>query len=86
MASNKMVTDLSTYNSCTLYCLLMAVYLGMELLTSDCMLLPILAPSSFTHHFSMCILGHIVGGCIGSVAVNYLVSALLMCLGRSRIG
>jgi len=49
--SNKLVTELSTYTSCTLYSLLTAFYFDMEQLTSDCMLLPIIAASGFTYFF-----------------------------------
>jgi len=42
-------------------------------------LLLILAASSFTEDFQMGIMGHIAGCCIGSVAVDLLVSALLLC-------
>jgi hypothetical protein len=49
VGSNKLVTELSTYTSCTLYCYLTAVYSEMELLTSDRMLLPIIAVSGFTY-------------------------------------
>jgi len=42
-------------------------------------LLLIPAASSFTADVQMGILGHIAGGCIGSVAEDLLVSALLLC-------
>jgi len=68
--SDKLVTELSTYTSCTLYCELTAFYIDMELLTSDSMLLPIIAASGFMYFFQMCVLGHIFGGCDCSVAVD----------------
>jgi len=43
------------------------------------MLLFILAASSLTDDFEMRILGHMFGGCIGSVMVDQLVSAFLLC-------
>ena len=39
----------------------------------------IFAASSLADDFSMIIMGHMFGGCIGSVAVNLLVSVLLLC-------
>ena len=48
---DKLVTELSTYTSYTLYCLLITFYIDMELLTSDCMPLPIIAASHFTYFF-----------------------------------
>jgi len=45
--ADKLVTELSTYTSCTLYCELTAFYVDMKLLTSGCMLLPIIAASNF---------------------------------------
>jgi len=47
--SDKLVTELSTYTSGILYCSLTAFYIDMELLTSDSMLLPIIAASGFTY-------------------------------------
>ena len=49
--SDKLVTELSTYTSCTLYCELTAFYIDRELLTSDSMMLPIIAASGFTYFF-----------------------------------
>jgi hypothetical protein len=49
--SDKLITELSTYTSCTLYCELTAFYMDMELLTSDSMLLPIIAASCSTDIF-----------------------------------
>jgi len=49
--SNKLVTELSTYTSCTVDCSLTALYIDMELLTSNWMLLPIIAASGFTYLF-----------------------------------
>jgi hypothetical protein len=42
------------------------------------MLLLIFAASSLADDFEMCILGHMFGYYIGSVAVNYLLSVLLL--------
>jgi len=42
----------------------------MELLTIDRMLLHILAASGFMWYFSMCVMGHIFGGRIGSLEVD----------------
>jgi hypothetical protein len=49
--NDKLVTELSTCTSCTLYCELPALYNDMEQLTSDGMLLPIIAASGFTDRF-----------------------------------
>ena len=49
--SDELVKQLSTYTSCTLYCFLTALYIDMELLTSDSMLLPMIAASGFTYIF-----------------------------------
>jgi len=70
VGSDKSVMELSTYTSCTLYCELTAFYVDMKLLISDSMLLPIIAVSGFTYFFKMCVLGHIIGGCNCSVAVD----------------
>jgi hypothetical protein len=43
------------------------------------MLLLIRAASSLTDDFSMCILGYVFGGCIGSLAVDQLMPAFLLC-------
>jgi hypothetical protein len=48
----------------------MAANHGMEILTSNCMLLLIHAAFSLTEDFSMCILGQVFGGCIGSLTVD----------------
>jgi len=49
--SNKSVMELSTYTSCTFYCELTGFYIDMELLTSDSMLLSIIAASGFRYFF-----------------------------------
>jgi len=49
--SDNLVTKLSTYPSCILYCYLTAFYIDMEILTSDCILLPIIAASGVTYSF-----------------------------------
>jgi hypothetical protein len=46
------------------------------------MLFLILAASSVMDDFSMFILSHIFGGRIGSIAVNKLASAFLLCAGE----
>jgi hypothetical protein len=84
--SDNLVTEHSMYTSCTLYCKLTAFYIDMELLTSDCILLPIIAAAGFTYFVSICVVGHIFGGCNCSVAVDYLVSALQLCLSQGRTG
>jgi hypothetical protein len=50
----------------------------MEILSSNYMLLLIRAASSLTENVSMGILGHVFGGCIGRLAVDYLVPAFLL--------
>jgi len=72
------------YTNCTLYCSLTADYVDMELVTSDWMLLLIFAASGITYHFEMSILGHIFGGCNCCVAVDQVVSALLLYVRRWR--
>jgi len=57
----------------------------MDTLTPHRMLLPIFPASSFADDFEICILGHMFGSCIGSVAVKLLVSALLLCARNVRI-
>jgi len=49
--SHKLVTQLSTYTSCTLYCSLTTFYSDTELLPSDSMLLRIICATGFTHCF-----------------------------------
>jgi len=65
--SNTLVTLLYTDTRCTLYSLLTAINLDTNSFTSNCMLLLILAVSSRTDDFSICILGYVFGGCIGSI-------------------
>jgi len=79
MGSDRLITYLSAYICWNLYGQLMTVDHGMDLLTSNSVLLCIRAASSSTDDFKMCILGHIVGGFIGSLAVDKLVSAFLLC-------
>jgi hypothetical protein len=57
----------------------------MELLTSSCMLPLLIAASCFTYFFSIHELNHIFGGSNCSVAVDKLVSPLLLCLGEGVI-
>jgi hypothetical protein len=54
--------------------------LNMDLLTSDSVLLFIVAAFKFTDNFEMCIWGHILGGCIGSNMVDKMLSVLWLCL------
>jgi len=51
----------------------------MDILASNSMLLLIHAASRLTVDFQMCILGDIFGVCDGSVVVDKLVSAFLLC-------
>jgi len=85
VGSDELRTKLSTYLSCISYHYLTAFYIDMEILTSDCMLLPIIAASSVTYHFEMCVLGVISGGRNCRVVVHQLLSALLLFLGPVRI-
>jgi hypothetical protein len=68
--SNKLDMFLMTYIHCVLHRHLMAVHQGMNVLTSNCMLRLIHAASRLKNDFSMCIIRHIVGGCIGNFAVD----------------
>jgi len=58
----------------------------MDILTSNCMVHLILAASSVTHNEYMRILGHTSGDCIGSIPVDWLVSVLMLCTSKWRIG
>lgn len=80
MGSYRLVMMLSMYTSCMLYSWLTAVCIDIGLPTSDCVLHHILTASGFTSNFEMCSLGHTFGGCIGSVMMDQMVSALLLCL------
>jgi len=51
----------------------------MDMVKSNCVLHIVRAASGFTDDFQMSVLGHVLGGYIGSFAVDCLVSALLMC-------
>jgi len=73
------------YTSSTLYIHLTAIYLDMDLLTSNYTLLVSLAASSLMDDFEMYILGRIFSGCIGCIAVDWLVSAFLQCSNGWRI-
>jgi hypothetical protein len=68
--SDKLVTLLSAYTRYLLSGQLTAIDRGMQILTTNCKLLLIRAASSLTDKFSMCILGHVFGGCISSFAVD----------------
>jgi len=69
-SGDKPVMKLTVYTCCTLYGELTAIYHGLNILTSNCMLLHILASSGLTDDVDMCILGHIFGRFIGSVTVD----------------
>jgi hypothetical protein len=77
--SNQLVTQLSMYTHCMLYCSMMAVYHSMATLTYNCMLHPIRATFSPPDDFELRILGQSVGGCIGSVAVDNVACVFLLC-------
>jgi len=79
MGSNESATKLSTDHGCALICSLTFVYIGMDWLTSDWMLLPYLAASSFMYHCWMGILGDSFSGYNWNVAVNWPPSELLLC-------
>jgi len=64
------ITLLSEYTRYTLYGSLTAVDYDMDKLTSNSMLNPFHAASSLTEDVYLCILGHIIGGCIGSIAAD----------------
>jgi hypothetical protein len=57
----------------------MAVDYGMDIFTSNSMLVLIRAAFSPTDDFQMCILGDTVGGCIDSVARDQQLSAFVLC-------
>jgi len=82
---DRFVTRPSTYPSYMLYGYLAAITHVMDILTSTCMLLLIFAASGLTDDFKLCTLGHVFGGCIGSVTVNWLVSAFWLCANEWRI-
>jgi hypothetical protein len=48
----------------------MAVDLCMDILTPNCLLHPIRAASSLTDDFYMRIMGIIVDGCVGTIAID----------------
>jgi len=73
-SSNELVRLVSMYTCCALYGKLMAVYRDMVILTSNCTLVFIVAASCLTANFKMSIPGYSLGGCIGSIAEDYLVS------------
>jgi len=79
---DKLITWLSKYTHCTVRSQLEAVYLVMDILTSNCLRFLILTGSGPTDDCLMCILGHMLGGCIGSAAVASLVSAFLLCANK----
>jgi hypothetical protein len=68
--SNEFIMYLTTDTRCRLYGLFTAVCLDMDILTSYCMLLHVFAASSLADDFKMCVQGHKIGGCIGSIPVN----------------
>jgi len=77
-----LVTKLSAYTGYWLYGQLTPIDRGMEILASNCLLLLIRAASSLTDNFQMCILGHVFCGCIGSLLVDKLVPAFLLCANK----
>ena len=70
IGSGTLVMELFTYNQWMLYGELTASYPEIDTLTPSCMLLLILTACSLTDNISMCFLGHIVGGCMGSIMVD----------------
>ena len=68
--SDKLVRQLQTDTGCSLYRYLTTVHHGIDILTANCMLLLDFAATGLTKDFEMSILGHMLGGCIGSIAVN----------------
>jgi len=57
---------------------LSTVCLDIDILISTCILLLVFAASCLADDFSIFILGYMFGGCIGSIVVNKLVSALML--------
>jgi len=76
---NQLVTMPSVYTRGTLYTQSTASRHGINILTSNYVLHLVLTASGLTDDVWMCILGHIVGGFIGSVAVDKQVSAFWLC-------
>ena len=68
--SDQLITQLFPYTWKRLCGSMVAVCLDLDKLKSNCMLLYILAASGLTDDCEMCILGHIFGGCNGSIAVD----------------
>jgi len=85
-SSTHLVTEVSEYTPCALYGERTVVYYDIDILTSNSILLLIFAASGLTGDFWMGILGHTFSGCIGSVAVESLLSALLLCDSEWRVG
>jgi len=67
------------YTRGTLYGLFTPVIISLAIVTSDRIWLHILIGFGFTDHLQMCFLDYICSGCIGSAALDELVSALLLC-------
>jgi len=86
MGCNKLVKLLSTQTSIAVYCWLIGVYPDMNSLTSDAMRLCITADSRFTYLFWIFILSQSHGVFTRSVAVDELVSMLLLHLSGWWIG
>jgi len=63
-----------------------AVHHGMHILTTSGILVLFPADSGLTEDFQMCILGHIFGSFIGSIAVDYVVTAFVLCAKEWDIG
>jgi len=56
-----------------------AVYSPFALLPMCMMIVNLHGGSSHSDNISMRVLGHMIGGCIGSVALAKLMSVLLLC-------
>jgi hypothetical protein len=69
-----------------LYNKLTIVFHNMDTLTFNCMLHHFLPAYSVMHHYLMCIVGHMFGGCIACIVVGNLVSVFLLCTNDYRIG
>jgi hypothetical protein len=75
--------QLSSYTSCTLYCLLNTVYSDMETLTSDCLLLSIIAGSYF-RYFCKCACWAILS--VAAIAASWWTNWCLHCSSVSASG
>jgi len=77
--SEILVTQLPPYTGCSSCTQLTDVYHDLDILTSNCVLLLVCAASRFMDDEHMSVLGQFVSGYIGSFAVDWLVSGLLLC-------